>query len=71
MPQATVEPWISLAEIAQHLGVHVESVRRWVKGNGMPAAKIGKVWRFKVSEVDRWAKAGSSRKVKSSRTSKP
>lgn len=54
------EPWLNIGEIAQHLGVHVESIRRWVKGNGMPAAKIGKVWRFKVSEVDAWAKAGST-----------
>ena len=58
MPKIVTEPWLSIAEIAQHLGVHVESVRRWVKGNGLPAAKVGKVWRFKASEVDAWAKAG-------------
>jgi len=52
------EAWLNIAEIAQHLGVHVESVRRWVKGSGLPAAKVGKVWRFKASEVDAWAKAG-------------
>ena len=71
MPKAVPEPWKSIAEIAEHLGVHEESVRRWIKGRAMPAVKIGKVWRFKVSEVDRWAKAGASRKVKPSRTSKP
>ncbi len=54
------EPWVSIAEAAQHLGVHVESVRRWVKGAGLPASKVGKVWRFKLSEVDLWVKAGGA-----------
>lgn len=61
MPKMVTEPWLNITEIAQHLGVHVESVRRWVKGTGMPAAKVGKIWRFKVSEVDAWAKAGVGR----------
>ena len=56
MPKMVTEPWLSIAEIAQHLGVHVESVRRWVKSSGLPAGKIGKIWRFKVSEVDLWVK---------------
>lgn len=56
------EPWISISEIALHLGVHEETIRRWIQGSSMPAAKIGKIWRFKVSEVDAWAKGGARRK---------
>lgn len=29
----------------------------WFK-KGMPAHKIGKLWKFKISEVDDWAKSG-------------
>ena len=54
----SVEPWVSLAEVAKHLHVHVETVRRWVLSDAMPATKIGKAWRFKLTEVDAWAKAG-------------
>lgn len=61
MPTTAPEPWMSIMDIARHLGVHSESVRRWVKGSGMPAVKIGKNWRFKASEVDAWAKAGAGR----------
>ena len=71
MPKTVPEPWISIAEIAKHLDVHEESVRRWIKGRAMPAVKIGKVWRFKIGEVDAWAKAGAPRKTGPSRTSKP
>lgn len=60
MAKTAFEPWVSMVEIAQHLGVHVESVRRWVKGSGLPAAKVGKVWRFKASEVDAWARTGKA-----------
>jgi len=53
-----VEPWVSLVDVAKHLDVHVETVRRWALSDAMPATKIGKVWRFKISEVDAWAKSG-------------
>jgi excisionase family DNA binding protein len=59
-PPMTVEPWVSLVDVAKHLDVHVETVRRWVLSEAMPAAKIGKAWRFKISEVDAWAKSGKA-----------
>lgn len=54
------EPWVSLANIAKHLDVHEETVRRWVQANTVPAAKVGKFWRFKISEIDAWARTGKA-----------
>jgi excisionase family DNA binding protein len=54
------ERWYSVEEIAAHLGVVKETVYRWIEGKGLPAHKIGKFWKFKVSEVDTWARQGSS-----------
>jgi excisionase family DNA binding protein len=54
------EPWVSLVNIAKHLDVHEEPVRRWVQANTVPAAKVGKVWRFKISEIDAWARTGKA-----------
>ena len=71
MPKMVTESWLNIAKIAQHLGVRFESVRHWGKGGSMPAAKLGKVWRFKVSEVDTWAKAGLFRKAKLNRKAQP
>lgn len=52
------EPWISLEDVASHLDVSKDSVHRWIRNRGMPAHKIGRLWKFKVSEVDEWVRNG-------------
>lgn len=52
------EPWASTKEIAKHLGVTVETIRKWTKAGQIPCSRVGKLWKFKKSEVDRWVKAG-------------
>ena len=54
------EPWVSLEEIARHLGVSQDTVHRWLRGRGMPAHKVGRLWKFKVSDVDDWVRAGKA-----------
>ncbi len=51
------EPWVSLEEIAQHLAVSQDTVHRWMRSRGLPAHKVGRIWRFKVSEVDEWVRS--------------
>ncbi len=53
--------WISINEAATYLGVTKETVRNWIKkDNGVPAHKIGKLWKFKRSELDDWVRSGKS-----------
>jgi len=52
------EPWVSLAEIAQHVGVSEDTVHRWIRVRKMPAHKVGRLWKFRLSEVDRWVQDG-------------
>ena len=54
------EPWVSVDEIAQHLGVRKDSVYRWIERKGLPARKVGKLWKFKLSEVDEWVRKGAA-----------
>ncbi|AYG02349.1 helix-turn-helix domain-containing protein [Gryllotalpicola protaetiae] len=54
-----VEPWVSAEEIASHLGVTKETVYVWIAEKGMPAHKIGRLWKFQVSEVDEWVRGTS------------
>ena len=54
------ENWISLEEAAKHLGVTKDSIRNWIKKTDIPAHKIGKLWKFKKSELDEWVKSGKS-----------
>ena len=52
------EPWASVVGVAQHLGVAKDSIYRWIDHRGLPAHKIGRLWKFKLSEVDVWVRAG-------------
>ena len=54
------ENWISLEEAAKHLGVTKDSIRNWIKKTDIPAHKIGKLWKFKKSELDEWVRSGKS-----------
>lgn len=54
------EPWSSVDEVAKHLGVAPDSIYRWIEARGMPAHKIGRLWKFKLSEVDEWVRAGGA-----------
>lgn len=54
--------WIGIEEASDYLGVTKDSVRNWIKRKelGIPAHKIGKLWKFKKSELDDWVKSGMS-----------
>jgi excisionase family DNA binding protein len=60
----TVEQWLSVAQIAQHLNVKPDTVYKWLERKDMPAHKVGRLWRFKISEIDRWIEKGSAGNVK-------
>lgn len=60
MEKLTYEKWVDLEEVSTYLGVSKDTVRNWIKKTDIPARKIGKQWRFKLSEVDLWIKSGSS-----------
>ena len=54
------EPWVSLEAIAMHIGVSEDTVHRWIRAKNMPASKVGRLWKFKVSDVDAWVRAGKA-----------
>ena len=54
------EKWSSLEEVAKYLGVNKDTIRNWIKKTNIPAHKIGRLWKFKLSEVDEWIKSGES-----------
>lgn len=54
------EKWLSVEEIADHLGISKETVYRWLERGKIPAHRIGKLWKFKASEVDDWVMRGEA-----------
>lgn len=53
--------YINLEELAEYLGVKPITIRKWLSGDKkLPAYKIGKLWKFKKSEIDEWVASGKS-----------
>lgn len=60
MDQNRNEAWSSLEDVAMYLGVNKDTIRNWIKKTDIPAHKIGRQWKFKLSEIDAWVKSGKS-----------
>ena len=58
--EMTTESWASVDEVREHLGVTKDTVYRWIEKKGLPAHKIGRLWKFKLSEVDDWVRSGGA-----------
>lgn len=56
----SAERWHSVAEVAEYLGVQRDTLYKWIKRTDIPAHKVGRLWKFKLSEVEAWVKNGSA-----------
>ncbi len=54
------EPWVHMDAIARHLNVSRDTVYRWIRARDMPAHKVGRQWKFRISQVDEWVQAGNA-----------
>jgi len=52
--------WLSVEEIAEHLGVSKDTVYAWISKKNMPAHRVGRLWKLQKAEVDVWVKAGGA-----------
>ena len=69
--EAEISRWISVAEVARHLGVARDAVYRWIVSRGMPAHRVGRFWKFQLSEVDAWIKSGEADASNGAGTNEP
>lgn len=60
-----IEKWLSVEEIANHLGVSKETIYRWLEKKKIPSHRVGKLWKFQASEVDSWVKCGGAEDIPS------
>lgn len=47
-------PWVTNEGVAKHLGVAERTICRWREHRGLPAHRVGRLWKFKLPEVDDW-----------------
>jgi len=60
---AVEERWVGVEDVAAHLGVNKDSVYRWIEKMDLPAHRVGRLFRFKLSEIDEWVKSGGAREA--------
>lgn len=60
MKEMVVEKWSTLKEVQEYLGVGRETILQWISKRNMPAYKVGRLWKFKLSEVDDWIRSGGA-----------
>lgn len=55
-----LDNYINLEEAATYLGVKPATIRTWIKTKEFPAHRVGKLWKFKRSEIDDWVNSDKS-----------
>ncbi len=63
---AVEERWVGVDDVATHLGVAKDSVYRWIEERGLPAHRVGRLFRFKLSEIDDWVRQDNEQEKASS-----
>ncbi|MFH1021779.1 MAG: helix-turn-helix domain-containing protein [Planctomycetota bacterium] len=56
------ESWVNVEQAAAHLGIQKHSIYRWIEEKSFPAHRVGRLFRFKLSEVDKWVRQGGGSK---------
>lgn len=61
MGEKSDDNYISLEDAAEYLNIKPVTLRKWIKQKkDLPAHQIGRLWKFKRSELDEWVKSGKS-----------
>ncbi|GIW90158.1 MAG: hypothetical protein KatS3mg109_0590 [Pirellulaceae bacterium] len=53
------EQWVSVDRVVAHLGVTCDSIYRCIERNGLPAHRVGRLFRVKLSELYKWVIASA------------
>ncbi len=57
-PSSTFEPLLNLQEAASVLGMHWKTLEGKARSGKVPAFKVGKRWRFRLSSLNIWLETG-------------
>jgi len=52
--------WLSVAQVAEKLGVKPDTVYTWIQKRGLPGHRLGRNWRFDPVEVEDWVRSGEA-----------
>ena len=55
--QKMTDRLMTVDEVAEYLRVKASTVYKWAKDGRVPAAKVGRLWRFDREEIEAWVKS--------------
>lgn len=50
--------WLSVDDVAAYLGIRRDTIYKWIDRKRMPAHKVGRLWKFRKSDIDQWVMSG-------------
>lgn len=57
------DQWLSVGEVVTYLGIKSQTVYKWIDRKKMPAHKVGRLWKFRAEEIDKWIKLGEAGEI--------
>jgi PTS system nitrogen regulatory IIA component len=57
------EQLMNVTQLAEYLNVNISTVYMWSQQGQIPAMKMGKMWRYRRSEIDAWLNERRSPRV--------
>ena len=57
---AEIEHLVGIEDVASHLDVSKDTIRAWIKKGSIPFRKVGRQYKFRLSEVNAWVDSGKS-----------
>lgn len=52
------DKWFNIEDVAEYLSITEETARTWLKEGKLPAYRVGKRFKFKLSDIDEWVRSG-------------
>jgi excisionase family DNA binding protein len=49
-----MDKWLTLEQIAKYLQMSTSSIYKMAQTGKIPAYKVGRQWRFKKEDIDKW-----------------
>ena len=62
---ATLEPVVDSEEAASFLKINSKTLQRMARNGEVPGYRIGKLWKFRISDLDAWLRSKVTRKLPS------
>lgn len=66
----TDETFLTTEEVLEYLNVNLRTVYRLIKAGSIPAVRVGRQWRFRKRDIDRWLEGERHAEGKNTGTSR-